>query len=161
MNLEMFKQCSRCREIKPISLFYKRTDRIEKTRSDCKDCFKSRTAESTNKRTSRILKFSEFHRLNNLIGTSIRQALRENYKKSKYEAILGYTLSDLRDRLQSTIPNGFSWNDFGLGILEVDHIKPKFKFHFSDINDFQLKECWSLDNLRLITREDNLARSKR
>jgi len=73
--------------------------------------------------------------------------------------MVNYSIEDLTKRLKETIPNGYTWQDFLDGKLDIDHIKPIKSFNYSNIKDKSFKDCWSLDNLRLLTVNDN--RSKR
>lgn len=155
----LFKKCSKCNKIKSVYEFYERKDGKGGYRSDCKKCYYKRIKHTTYKSFYNLLKKSPLHKINNLIATNLRHALKRNYKESKYEGILGYYLLDLRDHLIQTIPMGYTWNDYVDGKLEIDHIMPRRKFNYIKINDQQVKECWSLKNLRLLEAKENRKRN--
>ena len=71
---------------------------------------------------------------------------------------MDYSVEDLKKRLNNTIPKGYTWQDFLDGKLDVDHIKPIKDFDYKNINDEEFKECWDINNLRLLTVYDNRSR---
>lgn len=78
---------------------------------------------------------------------------------AKWWAALGYTVTDLVAHLQSTMPAGSTWDDFLAGRLHIDHKRPRAAFDLTDIE--QVRQCWSLGNLQLLTAADNIAKSDR
>jgi len=99
--------------------------------------------------------------LNNKIRRAINHSLKEGNKNSKYWKILGYVKSDLIKFLKSTIPKGYTWQDYLNGKLQVDHIKPKSIFNYSKIEHVDFKRCWALSNLRLLPAKENLIKGKK
>ena len=59
------------------------------------------------------------------------------------------------ERLTKTLPNGYNWQDFLNGKLDIDHIKPIRNFNYSNTKDEGFKNCWKLENLRFLTVYDN------
>lgn len=154
------KKCTICKTEKPIGQFYKRSDEWGGLKSDCKQCFKKRAKPHTYAYIYRELDKRATYYINNLIGTNLRWLLKHSSKRSKYEAILGYTLKELRGRLINTMPDGYTWDCFVLGELEIDHIIPRSQYTFSDISDASVRECWAIRNLRLLTKEDNRKKNR-
>jgi hypothetical protein len=68
-----------------------------------------------------------------------------------WETIVGYKCHELEARLRSTIPVGFTWEDFLSGVLEIDHIRPVVSFTFTSRTCPEIRECWALSNLQLLT----------
>jgi 5-methylcytosine-specific restriction endonuclease McrA len=85
----------------------------------------------------------------------IRQAILKNKSGWNWESYVGYTTQELINHLKTTLPEGYSWNDYLEGKLELDHIIPISAFDFSKPTDYEFQECWDLNNLRLITPKDN------
>ncbi|MBA7542436.1 hypothetical protein ES705_34757 [subsurface metagenome] len=85
----------------------------------------------------------------------IRQCILKNKSGWRWEADVGYTLEDLKKRLKETISDFYTWQDYLEGKLELDHIMPVSAFNFSEPTDYEFQECWSLENLRLITPKEN------
>lgn len=96
-------------------------------------------------------------RLDRDISRSLRRALKcSRYNKvNHWELILGYTIEELKTRLISTIPNGYTWEDYLSCKLELDHIRPKRAFRYSKTSHISFKRAWSLDNLRLLPKKIN------
>lgn len=85
----------------------------------------------------------------------IRQCILKNKSGWKWEAYVGYTLKDLVHRLKNALPEGYNWQDYLEGRLELDHIIPVSAFNYSEPTDYEFQECWALENLRLITPKEN------
>jgi len=100
-------------------------------------------------------KNDERFRLDRNISRSIRRALKySKYNRDNHwELVLGYTIKDLKIRLLSTIPAGYTWQDYLECRLELDHIVPIKFYEYTDISNNEFKKCWSLDNLRLLPKK--------
>ena len=94
-------------------------------------------------------------RLDRNISRSVRRALKDSKsnKENNWKSILGYTIKELKARLISTIPNGYTWQDYIDCRLELDHIKPIRVYKYSKTSHINFKKCWSLDNLRLLPKK--------
>ena len=73
----------------------------------------------------------------------------------RWETYVGYKLKDLVSRLKNALPEGYNWQDYLEGKLELDHIMPVSAFNYSEPTDYEFQECWALENLRLVTPEEN------
>ena len=69
--------------------------------------------------------------------------------------LLGYKMTDLRAYLKTKIPEGYTWQDYLDGKLELDHIIPRYLFDYTSIHDSSFKKCWAMKNLRLLPKEKN------
>lgn len=96
------------------------------------------------------------------IMNSIRRCFLQDRKgnKSKILGFLNYSMSELKNHLISTFPDGRTWNDYISGKLQLDHIKPHSLFTYSHHYDNEFKDCWSLSNLRLLTKKENHLKNK-
>lgn len=103
----------------------------------------------------RLLTDSKF-RLNHQFSGAIRRSLKGNKDGIKWINLVDYNLNDLIKRLKQTIPKDFSWQDFLNGDLHIDHIIPINAFEFDKSEDFQFRECWALNNLRLLPAMENI-----
>lgn len=81
-------------------------------------------------------------------------------KKSKTFERLGFTFNELTNKLISTIPYGFTWQDYISGLLHLDHIKPHSLFKYSSFLDNSFKQCWSVENLQLLEKNKNIRKQK-
>lgn len=73
-----------------------------------------------------------------------------------WASTLGYSLADLVRHLRRTLPKGASWADFLSGRLHIDHIVPRS--HFDLTSPDEVRACWALSNLRLLSARRNLAK---
>jgi len=110
-------------------------------------------------RKKRYLENSKYN-LNYKISVLMRRCLKSGKDGRHWEDLVGYTLDDLMKRLKKTIPEGYNWNDFLEGKLHIDHIIPIRAFIFQIPKDEEFENCWSLDNLRLLTKEENLLKNR-
>ena len=88
----------------------------------------------------------------------IKGSISDNRKGSCWEDMIDYTLDDLNKHLKTTIPEGYTWQDFLEGKLHIDHIIPISVFNYDKPEHVDFKKCWALENLRLLTQKDNLTK---
>lgn len=79
-------------------------------------------------------------------------------KTGHLKDILGYSIEQLKKRLNNTMPEGYTWRDFMEGKLDIDHIRPIKFFNYNSQRDPEFKKCWALKNLRLLTIKENRSR---
>ena len=92
--------------------------------------------------------------INDNIRSSITSSIRKQYWWH-WENLVGYTLEDLIKHLKKTMPKGYTWQDYLKGKLHIDHKIPIRAFVFNKPDDEEFKQCWSLDNLRLLPAKNN------
>ena len=95
------------------------------------------------------------HRMN----TAIRLALQGGKEYRKWSALVGYTTSELIQRLSETMPTGYSWER--IAEMHIDHKTPKSWFKYDSVDDPQFKECWGLANLQLLPAIENIKKSNK
>ena len=102
-------------------------------------------------------KTDERFRLDRDISRSIRRALKITIrnKENHWKIILGYTIRELKAKLISTIPEGYTWQDYLDCRLELDHIKPIRIYKYSKTTHIGFRMAWDLDNLRLLPKKIN------
>jgi len=127
--------------IKCTKLYYK--ENREKIRGNIKKYIRKR------RRTD--LKFN----LNLKIGTMMRYSLRGNKNGRCWRNLVGYTLIDLKNRLNKTMPEGYTWDDYIKGELHIDHIIPIKVFNFTKPEHIDFQRCWALENLQLLPAQEN------
>ena len=99
------------------------------------------------------------YNLNDRMSRAIRLSLKGNKAGRKWEDLVGYTVEDLKKRLESTLPAQCTWRGFLDGKLHIDHIIPKSVFNYSKPEHIDFKNCWSLSNLQLLSAEENLRKN--
>lgn len=95
-------------------------------------------------------------KLNRIVAQKIRHALKHTQNKKKYFYGLNYSIEELKNHLIKTLPEGYTWNDYLSGIIQIDHKKPLALFYYTSIDEPEFKECWDIDNLQLLLARDNL-----
>ena len=86
------------------------------------------------------------------LRTRIYFALKKNIKSIHTMELLGCTIDQLKEHLQSKFVNGMTWNNYGK--WHVDHIRPCASFDMSDTK--QQRECFHYSNLQPLWAEDNI-----
>jgi hypothetical protein len=169
------KRCTKCGKTKDASEFDKKSGSRDGLNSPCKECASKDARKFYKKHRKQILKYHQnrkkeaaqyivdrYHsnpmiRLSMCMSTAIRKSLkRKGGSKHGYhwEDILGYTLQQLRERLESLFKEGMTWENYGE--WHVDHIRPVSGFHFISIDDPEFQQCWALENLQPLWAEENM-----
>lgn len=105
------------------------------------------------------------YRLSHNMSTLMRQTLKQNKKGRSWRKLTGYGVNDLALHLQRTI--GLTdkvvltdfWSNFYGQHYHIDHIVPIAYFaaeKLMDADSEEFKQCWSLDNLQLLSPEENI-----
>ncbi len=101
------------------------------------------------------------HKLGYLTSSAISTSLKRNKAGRHWETLVGYTLDDLIERLESTMPEKYSWQDYLEGKLHVDHIIPKSVFNYTNPEHIDFRRCWALENLQLLPAKENLSKNNK
>lgn len=98
------------------------------------------------------------YRLGIRTRTAVWQLLKERNinKTNKTFILLGYTIEELMNHLESLFTDGMTWDNYGE--WHVDHKIPMNSFVFESVDDDGFKECWKLDNLQPLWGKDNLSK---
>lgn len=138
--------------------------RTNKTRI-CKQCGKEYT--KVNKFSSFFYCSKECKKLMNKsnlnsfikrkVKTRLKKALRGNSKIGKTVELLGCTIPELRQYLESLFEPNMSWDNYGA--WHIDHIRPCASFDLTDPE--QQKLCFHYTNLQPLWAEDNLKKGKK
>ena len=96
------------------------------------------------------------YNLNYKMRKAIKKSLKGNKAGRTWESLTGYTLTDLKRRLNETMPEGYNWGDYLTARLHIDHIIPISAFNFTKPEHTDFKRCWALNNLRLLPARENI-----
>ncbi|KQX35334.1 hypothetical protein ASD04_14945 [Devosia sp. Root436] len=88
------------------------------------------------------------------MGQLVRNGLAGVKGGRAWEALVGYSISDLMAHLERQFLPGMSWAN--IGDWHVDHILPRAMFTYSSEQDPDFRACWALTNLRPLWSEANL-----
>lgn len=93
-------------------------------------------------------------RIENAICSNIYHSLKGNKNGRKWEDLVGYTVDELKNHLESLWEPWMSWDNYGIykpdgpKVWQIDHIVPKSWFNYTSYEDEEFKLCWSLKNLQ-------------
>ena len=96
----------------------------------------------------------------NRIRAGIYASIRKNKAGRSWETLVGYTVAQLKRRLQRTMPTGYTWADLLAGHLHIDHEVPLSVFRFTTAEDIDFKRAWALRNLQLLPADVNIRNSE-
>ena len=90
------------------------------------------------------------------LRSRIKTAIKKQYGKKAYNSIklLGCTIKEVRNHLESQFVTGMSWNNYGE--WHIDHIRPCASFDLTDPE--QQKQCFHYTNLQPLWAKDNLSK---
>ena len=94
------------------------------------------------------------YRLRHSIEVRVYDSLKGNKGGRAWEQLLGYTLEDLRNRLENQFSDGMTWDNYGK--WHLDHRTPISAFNFTDASHVDFQKCWALDNLQPMWATENL-----
>ncbi len=101
---------------------------------------------------------NEYRLVERKLHTNFSWYLNKLGKTDKTFNIIPYTKEELINRLKSTMPKGYTWEDYLSGKLEIDHIIPKSLYIISKIGDEEFNKCWNIRNLRLLPEKENASK---
>lgn len=101
------------------------------------------------------------YNLSEKMGAMVRLALKGNKAGRHWEDLVGYTISNLINRLKKTMPEGYAWQDYLEGRLHLDHKIPISVFNFTKPEHIDFKRCWSLRNLQLLPAKENIRKKNK
>jgi hypothetical protein len=162
----MGKICTKCKQEKLVTDYYKHKNGKEGLNPVCKVCWKgeNKVFEKNNPRNdyrkSRYLIIKPEHnkkvakrsnerykndiefKLLKLTRTRLHHFLKGRHKAEGTRAILGIDLTEYKEYLEKQFTEGMSWENFGK--WEIDHILPVSKggsFHYTNT-----QPLWKVDN---------------
>jgi hypothetical protein len=96
------------------------------------------------------------HKIRCILRSRIRKAIKNNYKTSSSIELLGCSIQEVREHLESQFKEGMTWDNHSLDGWHIDHIKPCTSFDLSDPE--QQKECFHYTNLQPLWAEENISK---
>lgn len=178
------KYCNKCNTDKPLSEFY--SCKRNGLQSKCKDCEKAyklatKDNDKINKRNhylkhkdkikARVKEYSKKHKYKMQKAMFVKHpekkilhnqrtrinGLLKSKKSTSTIKLLGCTISEFKQYLESQFTKGMSWDNYGLFGWHVDHIIPCSMFNLFDDND--LRQCFHYTNMQPLWAKDNLLKS--
>lgn len=101
------------------------------------------------------------YKLSQNISSAIYISLKENNikKNNKYFQSLGYTITELKEHIESLFKANMSWDNYGE--WHIDHVIPQSKFNYNSMDDLEFKDCWGLHNLQPLWSTENISKNNK
>ena len=126
---------------------------------------KEKIKENKKKYIRNKRKTDSIFKLNSNFSCLIYQSLRQNKNGKHWEDIVGYTVDDLKNHLESLWEPWMNWENYGIykpdgpKVWQIDHIIPKSWFNYTSYKDEEFKRCWELSNLQPKEGKANILKS--
>jgi len=148
----MKKQCSKCKKLKPVGAFYRRTDQ-DAYRSHCITCFakSGRQAHQQRRRAGKV-------RLKDSVYTQISRSVDTWILGSTWGNFVTWTFEELCKHLETLFRPNMSWKNYGK--WHLDHIRPKYAFEMPTPESEGFQQCWALENLQPLWGTTNQHKGK-
>jgi hypothetical protein len=98
-------------------------------------------------------------KLQTLLRTRLLKALKSNYKKGSAVEMLGCSIEEFKEYLESKFTKGMSWDNHGTNGWHIDHIIPLSRVDLQNISE--LKKVCHYTNMQPLWAVDNLKKSNR
>ena len=95
---------------------------------------------------------NKFKILHNL-RRRLRTVLKRNKKLLPTIKLIGCSIEELKNHLESQFTDGMTWKNYGKDGWVIDHIKPCIKFNLSVLE--KQKKCFNYTNLQPLWAEEN------
>lgn len=96
-------------------------------------------------------------RISKNLRSRLRLSVKNNAKSDSTKALLGCDIEYLKSHLEMQFKEGMTWDNYGIGGWEIDHIKPCAMFDLSD--EIQQRECFHYANLQPLWANENRKKS--
>lgn len=100
-------------------------------------------------------------KLNCNLSNAIGGSLRGNKNGRHWEGLVGYTLDDLKEYLESLFMKGMTWENYGRNGWHIDHIVPISLFNITSVKCKGFRACWALENLRPMWEGENIRKGNK
>lgn len=118
----------------------------------CETCFP--THRKARERGRRVT--NPKHAMHSRMSGAVRGSMVSGKNGRSWEAIVGYSCSDLMRHLERQFTKHMSWGN--MGSWHVDHVIPKSSFEFDSPDHPEFKACWALNNLRPMWAKENISK---
>jgi hypothetical protein len=131
-----------------------REKNIDKVKSQQKIWYES-NKENINKKERQKRKIDPAYKIKKNLRRRVNQTITRSYKKDKTIELIGCSIYQLLQYLETKFKDGMTWNNYGK--WHIDHIKPCASFDLTDTQ--QQKECFNYTNLQPLWADDNIRKS--
>lgn len=99
-------------------------------------------------------------RLNANMASRIHVHLSRDRFVNTWRGIIDYNSTELRQHLEQQFTPDMTWDNYG-SYWHIDHIIPISVFNITSVNDYDFKRCWSLENLRPLSKIENIKKGNK
>lgn len=124
--------------------------------ADKKLYYENNRAEIISKQTARDqnkYKTNFTYKMKNIIRNRLRVALKNNTKKSKTLDLLGCTIPEFKQHIESKFEPGMTWDNWSINGWHIDHTIPLDSFDLTD--EKQLAQACHYSNMRPMWADEN------
>jgi len=101
-------------------------------------------------------------RISDAVAANIWGAIKHGSKRGrKTFELLGYSVDELMAHLEKHFTVGMSWDNYGRGGWEIDHIIPLSAHNFETPDHHDFKRAWALTNLQPLWAPENASKNDR
>jgi len=106
------------------------------------------------------------YKITNATRGAINASLKTLKAGRHWETLVGYTIHDLKNHLESLFEYWMNWDNYGKAsriklTWQIDHILPISSFNIISAECDDFKQCWSLKNLRPLNAIENISKGKK
>lgn len=113
-------------------------------------------ARETGRRHQKKRRATAKGKLESSVNAGVRKGIRKGSKASRGTFdLLGYSVEELKRHLERQFSTGMSWENYGRGGWEIDHIIPLSAHNYQTPDDLDFKRAWALANLRPLWMPEN------
>jgi len=136
-------------------------DYYQNNKDRAKEWWKNRTSEQKTAHFKSTLKWKNTqyntnvaYKLRCIISTAIHRSLKKTTKTNTLKRLLGYSIDELKEHLETQFEDWMNWDNLGLTATkeketwQIDHIIPVNTFNIKKCGDKEFKKCWAISNLR-------------
>ena len=157
-GVKAMRKCSKCRQVKELSEFYKNKWNKTGVHIYCIPCWKEYKVSKNHTEYFREYKkrrklVDVQYRISEQLRNRFGIAVKKGVKVGSAIRNLGCSVEELKEYLQSKFSKGMDWENYGK--WHIDHIKPLSKFNLSDQNQVavachytNLQPLWATENFR-------------
>jgi hypothetical protein len=98
-------------------------------------------------------------RLNASMRAAVYHSIKSNKDGNSWQSLLGYTLHELKSKIENQFSTGMSWANYGE--WEIDHKVPLSAHNFQSFGDIDFQRAWDINNLRPLWKKENRAKGDR
>lgn len=144
------KICKICEKEKELEEFHKNKNAKDGRYHICKEC-RNKTIFYTPLSKGR-------KKIDRNFLLSMKRSLKKN-KYNKWEKFVDFSYTELREKLESTFEEDFTWDNFEK-VWCMDFIIPRCFYSYKNFLGIEFKKCWNIKNIRSLRIHEALKKTK-